>query len=298
MKIPRCSASSSARGFHAGHPDRAGCAFARLLQQPRGRRDPPGVSCRPCSVAIATSGAAERRCGSQTAGGRTDRALGPRQPCASACNARLDVERMPMGIQLFDPEPRNQARRADHPRRRLLAALPAVLTGWRPAWLAKAGLHQLGAEGLEIEVTEPVIPMAGISCGPLPGRAGTGTYLRHPVTDTLADRIAATLDRPVRDEVAARTPAWGEAGGVAVLFYGSICARGRRGRARFLRAPAGSAARTYQPRVSYREWTIRAPVARKIATMSLAQFALAVDVARHDDLGPFRPALHSCLACR
>ena len=30
-------------------------------------------------------------------------------------------------------------------------------TGWRPAWLAKAGLHQLGAEGLEIEVTEPVI---------------------------------------------------------------------------------------------------------------------------------------------
>ena len=68
------------------------------------------------------------------------------------------LERMPMGIQLFDPASRGiKLAVLDHPRRRLLAALPAVLTGWRPAWLAKAGLHQLGAEGLEIEVTEPVI---------------------------------------------------------------------------------------------------------------------------------------------
>ena len=38
-----------------------------------------------------------------------------------------------------------------------LAALPVILMGWRPRWLAKAGLHQLEADALAIDVAEPVI---------------------------------------------------------------------------------------------------------------------------------------------
>lgn len=68
------------------------------------------------------------------------------------------LERMPMGVELFGkPRPGLKLVALDRPRRRLLAALPAILTGWRPAWLATAGLHQLDAEALAIEVAEPVI---------------------------------------------------------------------------------------------------------------------------------------------
>ena len=68
------------------------------------------------------------------------------------------LERMPMGIELFGkPRPGLKLALLDRPRRRLLASLPAVLMGWRPKWLAEAGLHQLDAEGLAIDVAEPVI---------------------------------------------------------------------------------------------------------------------------------------------
>ena len=68
------------------------------------------------------------------------------------------LERMPMGIQLFGaPRPGLKLALLDHPRRRLLAALPAILMGWRPRWLAAAGLHQLDAEALAVDVGEPVI---------------------------------------------------------------------------------------------------------------------------------------------
>ncbi|MBX7481727.1 diacylglycerol/lipid kinase family protein [Qipengyuania qiaonensis] len=68
------------------------------------------------------------------------------------------LETMPMGIQLFG-EPRHGLKLAllDRPRRRLLALLPVILMGWRPQWLAEAGLHQLDAEGLAVDVAEPVI---------------------------------------------------------------------------------------------------------------------------------------------
>jgi hypothetical protein len=68
------------------------------------------------------------------------------------------LERMPMGIELFGI-PRSGLKFAllDHPLRGLLAALPVILMGWRPRWLAKAGLHQLEADALAIDVAEPVI---------------------------------------------------------------------------------------------------------------------------------------------
>ena len=68
------------------------------------------------------------------------------------------LERMPMGLQVFGA-PRGGLKLAvlDRPRRRILAALPAILFGWRPRWLAAAGLHQLDVHGLAIDVEEPVI---------------------------------------------------------------------------------------------------------------------------------------------
>ena len=98
------------------------------------------------------------------------------------------------------------------------------------------------------------------------------------MTDTLADRIAATLDRPVRDEVAAFARRLGEeAGGVAVLFYGSNLRTGSlEGVLDFYVLLPGPQRERIWPRVSYREWDHSGSRLRaKIATMSLAQFAQA-----------------------
>ena len=98
------------------------------------------------------------------------------------------------------------------------------------------------------------------------------------MTDTLADRIAATLDRPVRDEVAAFARRLGEeAGGVAVLFYGSNLRTGSlEGVLDFYVLLPGPQRERIWPRVSYREWVHSGIRLRaKIATMSLAQFAQA-----------------------
>lgn len=68
------------------------------------------------------------------------------------------LERLPMGIEVFGAtRPGLKLAVLDRPRRRLLAALPAILAGWRPRWLAAAGLHQLDAEALGVEIAEPVI---------------------------------------------------------------------------------------------------------------------------------------------
>ena len=34
---------------------------------------------------------------------------------------------------------------------------PVSLSTWRPKWLSRAGLHQLDADGLAVDVAEPVI---------------------------------------------------------------------------------------------------------------------------------------------
>ena len=68
------------------------------------------------------------------------------------------LQRMPMGIQLFG---KGQApiRLAvlDRPRRRIFAALPAVLAGWHPGWLSEAGLHHLSAEAFSMKLDAPFI---------------------------------------------------------------------------------------------------------------------------------------------
>lgn len=110
------------------------------------------------------------------------------------------------------------------------------------------------------------------------------------MSDTLEQRVAATLARPVRPEVAAFARRLGEeAGARAVLFYGSNLRTGLlEGVLDFYVLLPGPQRERIWPRVSYREWehsgenlggeTLRA----KIATMSLAQFSAAARGASRD----------------
>ena len=94
----------------------------------------------------------------------------------------------------------------------------------------------------------------------------------------LGQRIGASLDRPVRDEVAAYAKRLGEeAGALAVLFYGSNLRTGSlEGVLDFYILLPGPQRERIWPRVSYREWDHAGERLRaKIATMSLRQFAIA-----------------------
>ena len=94
----------------------------------------------------------------------------------------------------------------------------------------------------------------------------------------LSQRIGASLDRSVRDEVAAYAKRLGEeAGALAVLFYGSNLRTGSlEGVLDFYILLPGPQRERIWPRVSYREWDHAGERLRaKIATMSLRQFAIA-----------------------
>ncbi|UOR16074.1 hypothetical protein [Qipengyuania aquimaris] len=98
------------------------------------------------------------------------------------------------------------------------------------------------------------------------------------MTGRLEERIAQSLGREVRDEVAAYARMLGvEAGASAVLFYGSNLRTGSlEGVLDFYVLLPGEQREKIWPKVSYREWehggeTLRA----KIATMSLSKFAEA-----------------------
>jgi diacylglycerol kinase (ATP) len=68
------------------------------------------------------------------------------------------LETLPMGIKLFGADHRGlKLAVLDKPRRRILASVPAILLGWQPDWLKRAGFHQLDAEGFTLDVAEPVI---------------------------------------------------------------------------------------------------------------------------------------------
>lgn len=68
------------------------------------------------------------------------------------------LKQLPMGLKVF-PVGDGKIGMAvmDKPRRRLLAMLPAVLAGYRPKWLAKAGLHQLLTDRFEIALDDQFI---------------------------------------------------------------------------------------------------------------------------------------------
>lgn len=68
------------------------------------------------------------------------------------------LHKMPMGIKPFGKQP-GDIRLAvmDHPRRRLMALLPAIMAGYSPGWLGGAGYHQLAAERLELDIGDSFI---------------------------------------------------------------------------------------------------------------------------------------------
>ena len=98
------------------------------------------------------------------------------------------------------------------------------------------------------------------------------------MNETLEQRVAAMLTRPVDPAVTAQAKALAEAAGaLAVLFYGSNLRSGNlEGVLDFYVLLPGRAEKGLWPGVSYREWSSAGGTLRaKIATMSLAKFAEA-----------------------
>jgi len=68
------------------------------------------------------------------------------------------LEKIPAGLKPFGPpRPGLKLAALDHPRRRVIAAFPAILAGYQPAWLAEAGVHQVDAHGFEIDLEDQFI---------------------------------------------------------------------------------------------------------------------------------------------
>jgi len=68
------------------------------------------------------------------------------------------LETMPLDIKLFG-KGQDGIRLVvlDHPRRRIMFSVPAILAGWHPRWLPGAGLHHLSAKGFAIDLDAPFI---------------------------------------------------------------------------------------------------------------------------------------------
>ena len=65
---------------------------------------------------------------------------------------------MPLGLQLFGKGQKGvRLLVLDHPRRRVLFSVPAILAGWHPRWLDSAGLHHFAAEGFSITLDSSFI---------------------------------------------------------------------------------------------------------------------------------------------
>ena len=68
------------------------------------------------------------------------------------------LETMPLDIALFGKGQKDiRLVVLDHPRRRVVFSIPAVLAGWHPQWLDAAGLHHLSAQGFTISLDSPFI---------------------------------------------------------------------------------------------------------------------------------------------
>ena len=65
------------------------------------------------------------------------------------------LQRMPLGLKLFGPwQGGIRMLILDRARRRVMAFVPAMLAGWHPGWLRRAGLHQITVEGFAMEIAE------------------------------------------------------------------------------------------------------------------------------------------------
>ena len=68
------------------------------------------------------------------------------------------LQRMPLGLKLFGPwEDGIRLLLLDRPRRRVMAFVPAMLAGWHPRWLRRAGLHQLSVDGFTMDIADSFV---------------------------------------------------------------------------------------------------------------------------------------------
>lgn len=91
------------------------------------------------------------------------------------------LQRLPMGIKLFDGlDGALKIAILDHPRRRIMAVLPAVIAGYLPDWLEKAGLHRCAVEAFEVDLEDQFI-LDGEAFPPGHYRVGQGAPLTFVV---------------------------------------------------------------------------------------------------------------------
>lgn len=68
------------------------------------------------------------------------------------------LENFPMGVKIFGPLKEGlKMLLLDHPRRRMMPLIPAIMAGYRPDGLSKKGLHQIGVEAFEIRLEDQFI---------------------------------------------------------------------------------------------------------------------------------------------
>lgn len=68
------------------------------------------------------------------------------------------LEKFPVGIKLFGPLRAGlKIALIDHPRRRIMALLPAILSGWNPAWLTGAGVHFVATDEYTMDIDDEFI---------------------------------------------------------------------------------------------------------------------------------------------
>ena len=68
------------------------------------------------------------------------------------------LQTMPLDIKLFGKGQEDiRLLVLDHPRRRVMFSVPAILAGWHPRWLSRAGLHHFSAKGFAITLDSPFI---------------------------------------------------------------------------------------------------------------------------------------------
>jgi diacylglycerol kinase (ATP) len=68
------------------------------------------------------------------------------------------LERFPLGLQVFGPHRHGLKLGAmDRPRRRLLAAMPAIVAGWQSGWLERSGLHLRTVDSFEFAIADQFI---------------------------------------------------------------------------------------------------------------------------------------------
>lgn len=67
------------------------------------------------------------------------------------------LERFPFGVQPFGSLRGMKLVALDHPRRRVMAAIPAIAAGWSSDWLAANGVHRCATTRIELELGDRFI---------------------------------------------------------------------------------------------------------------------------------------------